>query len=369
MFVFSLTVTLLALCSGCSPKTETPTTTATNSTPAAQVASKVGEPASKSITPLHKSQHTDATSGVAPQTTSNIPAIGPDNAAAVAEALKATGEKQAALGAIRQYAANHPESLKEMAAMIKSSDPDFTMVGAQGLVALATKEAAAELITAVQQTAPGTTRRELAAALSSFSSPQAADLFMALAGSTQDRELASAIQHALGNSANDSVLANAVQRYQSSTSPEERDNLIAAIRQMQNSDCVAGLIAVLNEQKVVSSTEPLSLAAADTLGIIGSTNAVTYLFGYLNNLRPGDTSPVYDAIGRVNNPESLPLLASAAYGQAAGSTLYSRMSAVQALGNYNSGLVTPVLNWLIQNDPNTGIQEAARVALQNSAGR
>jgi HEAT repeat protein len=283
--------------------------------------------------------------------------------------LKTTGDKQAALAAIRQYATNNPHSLGEMSALLKSTDSEIAILGAEGLAGLGTKEAAAELIAAIQEAQPGNTKRELVSALATFSNPQAAGLFMTLAGSSQDRELASAIQQALGNSASSTVLSEVVQRYQSTTSPEERDNLIAAIRHMQNPDCVEGLIAVLNEQKVVSSTEPLGLAAADTLGIIGSTNAVSYLFSQFNNLRPGDTSPVYDAIGRVSNPESLPLLASIASGQVAGSSLYARMSAVQALGNYNSTLVAPTLNWLIQNDSNAGIKEAARVALQNSAGR
>lgn len=289
--------------------------------------------------------------------------------AEIAQSLKTTGDKQAALTAIRQYATNNSHSLGELSALLKSPDHEFTLLGAEGLVALSTKEAAAELIVAIQIAQPGNTKRELASALASFSNPEAADLFIALARSSQDHDLASAIQQALGNSASGPVLAQVVQRYQASNSAEERDNLVAAIRHMQTPECIEGLVAILNEQKVVSSTDPLGLAAADTLGIIGNTNAVSYLFGHLNNLRPGDASPVYDAIGRVSNPESLPLLATVAYGQAAGSSLYTRMSAVQALGNYNSSLVSPVLNWLIQNDSNTGIQEAARVALQNSAGR
>jgi len=209
----------------------------------------------------------------------------------------------------------------------------------------------------------------LTSALANFNNPDSANLFLTLIASSQDRELGAAIQQALGNSANGPVLNEVVQHFQATKSAEERGNLVAAIRQMQNPSCVEGLIAILNEQKVVSSFDPLGLAAADTLGIIGSTNAVSYLFAQLNNVRPGDTSPVYDAIGRVSNPESLTLLASIAYGQVAGSTLYARTSAVQALGNYNSTLVATTLNWLIQNDSNAGIKDAAHVALQNSAGR
>jgi HEAT repeat protein len=209
----------------------------------------------------------------------------------------------------------------------------------------------------------------LSAALASLSNPDAANLFLGLMGSPQDRELAAAAQSALGNSANAAVLQEIVQRYQASSAADERDGLVAALRYSQSPQCVDALLAILNAQKVVSATEPLGLAAADTLGIIGTTNAVSPLFAYLGNLRPGDTSPVYDSIGRISNPEALPLITSIAYGQVPGSTLYSRMAAVQALGNYSSHLVSPALTWLAQNDPNAGIKDAAGAALQRTAAR
>lgn len=283
--------------------------------------------------------------------------------------LNSTVEKQIALAAIRHYVTNNVNSLNEMSVLLKSPDSQVAALGAVGLAALGTRDAAAQLITAIQELAPGNTKRELTAALASFSNPEAAEMFIALAGSSQDRDVAAAIQRALGNCATGLVLTEVVQHFQSSNSSEERDNLVASIRHMQSPGCVDGLISILSDQKVVSTTEPLGLAIADTLGIIGSTNAVNYLFGRLDNLRPGDTSPIYDAIGRVSNPESLPLLAAVAYGQIAGSAPYSRMAAVQALGNFSSSQVAPVLNWLIQNDPNAGIKESARAALQNSAGR
>jgi len=65
-----------------------------------------------------------------------------------------------------------------------------------------------------------------------------------------------------------------------------------------------------------------------------------------------DKQVALDAIGQytTNNPHPL-----------------GEMSAL--LGNYNASLVDPVLKWLIQNDSNAGINEAAQVALQNAAGR
>lgn len=292
----------------------------------------------------------------------------PGSLAEVAQNLKSTGDRDAAYAAIKEYASKNPGSLAEMAAFLRSGDADFALLGARGLAALATPEAAAELIAAIQATTDARTRRELCGALSEFNSPASAELFLNFLGSSDDREITTALQRALGNSSNVEVLSEVLKRYHASNSATERDNLIAAIRQMQNPDIVEGLLAILNEQKVVSSTEPLSLAVADTLGIIGTPLAVSNLFQHLASLREGASSPVYDSIGRVSNPDTLPLLASVAYGQVAGMSLYARMAAVQALGNYSSELVSPALNWLMQNDPNSSIREAARGALQRVNG-
>jgi hypothetical protein len=310
----------------------------------------------------------DATSNALPQ--GAPPANAPRSPAEIVADFKTSGDKQAALAAIRQLATNNPAAFPEFVQLLKASDPDASMLGAEGLASLGTKQAANELISAILNTPPGTSKRQLSAALANFTSPEATDIFLSLmTSSVPDRDLAAAAQAALGNSANNAILQQVVQRYQASNSAEERDNLVAAIRHSQNPECIDALLAILDSQQVVSTTEPLGLAAADTLGIIGTTNAVSRLFTYLNNLTPGDTSPVYDSIGRVSNPDALQLLVSTAYGQTPGSSLYSRKAAVQALGNYTSNLVAPTLNWILQNDPNASIKQAAVAALQRAATR
>lgn len=287
----------------------------------------------------------------------------------IVELFKFTGDRETAYAAIREYAEKHPASLAELSSLLRSGDADYAVLGAQGLVKLATPQAATELIAGIQNTPAGPLRRELSGALSEFNQAEAAEVFFGQLRSSQDREMVSAVQTALGNSATDALLSEAVKRYRTSNSGAERDNLIAAIRHMQSPECVDGLLSVLNEQRVVSTTEPLSFAVADTLGIIGTTTAVSNLFQHLSSLREGASSPVYDAIGRVSNPEALPLIAAVAYGRVAGSSLYSRMAAVQALGNFSSNAVFPVLNWLLENDQNSGIRGAAGNALQRAAGR
>lgn len=291
------------------------------------------------------------------------------SASEIAQTFKANGDRETAYAAIREYGNKNPASLAEMSSLFRSGDADYAVIGAQGLVGLATPEAATELIAGIQNTPPGPLRRQLSGALSDFNNAEASEMFFGQLRSSEDREMVSAVQTALGNSATDALLSEAVKRYQTSNSGTERANLVAAIRHMQSPECVDGLLTILNGQRVVSTTEPLSLAIADTLGIIGTPTAVSNLFQHLSSLREGASSPVYDSIGRVSNPEALPLIASVAYGQVAGSSLYSRMAAVQALGNYSSNAVDPVLNWLVENDQNAGIREAAGNALGRAAGR
>lgn len=287
----------------------------------------------------------------------------------IAQLFKTTGDRETAYAAIREYAEKHPASLAEMSSLLRSGDADYAMLGAQGLVKLATPQAAKELIAGIQNTPAGPLRRELSGALSEFNNAETAEVFFGQLRASDDREMVSAVQAALGSSATEALLTEAVLRYRTSNSGVERDNLIAAIRHMQSPECVEGLLTVLNEQRVVSTTEPLSCAVADTLGIIGTTTAVSNLFHHLSSLREGASSPVYDAIGRVSNPEALPFIAAVAYGRVSGSSLYSRMAAVQALGNFSSNVVFPVLNWLAENDQNSGIRGAAGNALQRAAGR
>jgi HEAT repeat protein len=289
--------------------------------------------------------------------------------AEIAMLLKNTGNRETAYAAMRDFASNNPASLPEIAALLRTGDPDQAVLGAQGLVALSTPEAMAELLTAIQGAEPGSLKRELSDALASFNNPELAPFLLSLLGTSQEREIAAAVQQALGKSANDAVLQAVVQRYQTSTSASEQDNLIAAVRQMQNATCVEGLLSILSQQPVISSPDPLGLAAMDTLGIIGSLNAVSNLFSYLGSLDDEASSPLSEAIGRVSNPESLSLMAYMAYGQASGFPLSARMAAVQALGNYESNQVFPILNWLVQNDQNTGIREAAGTTLKRVAGQ
>lgn len=283
--------------------------------------------------------------------------------------LKSTGNRDAAHAAIREYAASHPAALAELSALAKSQDADIALLGAHGLAGLGTPEAAVELVASIQAAQPGAGRRELSAALGCFNSPATAQLFFGLLGTSEDREVLAGAEKALSNMADTPIIHEILQRYEASNSPGERDNLLAALRHMQTTNCVPALLDIVNQQKVISSTDPLGLAAVDTLGIIGSTVAVSNLFTHLANAREGGSSPIYDAIGRVSNPESLPMLASVAYGQVPGTSLHARMAAIQALGNYTAQQVQPALNWLIQNDPNAGIREAAANAFKRVTGQ
>jgi HEAT repeat protein len=336
-----ISLTLLAAClAGCSRK------------PAANTAAPADKP----------------TGPVTVSALSNSPPA-PSPAAEIAQALKTTGNKEAAWAAIREYAGKNPSAFAELAALLRSGDADLALLGAYGLSGIATPEAAAEVLAAIQGSQLGMSKRELAAALSDFNNPQLAGLFLGLLGTSQEREVFFAAQRALANLADTPLVNQVVQRCEASNSAAERDNLVGALRLMQNTNCVEGLLSIFRQQRVISSTDPLGLAAADTLGIIGSQVAVTNLFVHLWSLREGASSPVFDSLGRVSNPESLPLLASVAYGQAHGASLYSRMAAVQALGNYNAQQVQPALNWLIQNDSNAGIREAAANALKRVTGQ
>lgn len=375
-----LTSLVLSLLLGCSKSAETTTSELTERpSPPAATSTVAGSPASPVMpaapsqpsepspvlrTPQTKSSTADSSVG----STRGSPAL-PTSPAEIAQMLKSTGNWEAAHAAIREYAAKNPGAHAELATLAKRPDADTALLGAHGLAGLGTPEAAVELVAAIQGAAHGVGKRELSAALGTFNSPGTAQLFLGLLGTSEDREVLAGAEKALSNVADAPVVQDILQRYEASNSSTERENLLAALRHMQTASCVPALLDIVNQQKVISTTDPIGLAAVDTLGIIGNAVAVSNLFAHLTNVREGGSSPIYDAIGRVSNPESLPLIASVAYGQVPGISLYSRMAAVQALGNYNAQQAQPALNWLIENDPSAGIREAAAGALKRVTGQ
>jgi HEAT repeat protein len=291
------------------------------------------------------------------------------SAAEIAQELKAGGDRDAAYAAIRTYARANPAAFTELSAWLHSGEADLVALGAQGLAALSTPEAAADVIGVFQATPPGLPRRELGSALAGFNNPALAGLLLDVLGASEDRELVFSCQQALAKAADTPLLNEVVRQYEASNSGKERENLAGAIRHMQNASCVEGLLGVLNQQRVISSIDPLGLAAVDTLGIIGNQVAVSNLFAYVSLQREGASGPVLEAIGRVMNAESLPLLASVAYGRGPGASRDSRVAAVTALGNFTPPQVEPVLNWLIQNESNPSIREEATKALRRVTGQ
>lgn len=223
------------------------------------------------------------------------------------------------------------------------------------------KDAVVELnlSTAASATPPKPTREELDAALTNLNLQQLTGWFLDMLASRQDPELLVLVQQGLARVGDTTLVNELARRYEAATSDIERENLADALRHQQNAHCVPGLVAILNRRPVASGADPLGLAAADTLGIIGDPVAVSHLLAHLWTLPEGMRSPLFESIGRVSNPESLPLLASVASGQISGATLYSRLAALQALSNFGSEQVAPILSRLMREDPDSSIRAAA----------
>lgn len=250
-------------------------------------------------------------------------------------------------------------SFPEGAAVLQNGDASLAALEAESPAVPATPETAADLITRIQTTPSGRARRQFSSALASVNNRALATLFLDVLATSQERDIVFPVLRALANSADTPLLNQVVQRYQGSNSMTERQNLVDAIRHMQNAACVEGLLAIIDQQRVLSSVDPLVLAAVDTLGAIGSQEALSPLFTRLQSERDEASSLLLDAIGRVHNPGSLPFLTSVANGQMPSPRLNSRLAAIQALGNFNDDEVQRALSSLSQNDPNPEVRAAA----------
>jgi len=98
---------------------------------------------------------------------------------------------------------------------------------------------------------------------------------------------------------------------------------------------LAGELARLAFDRAGTS-DPMTVAIWDTLGIIGTPEAVTALAALLTSsaMSAADRTALSDALARVDNPDALSLLHALAAGQVAGAGAAGQTAARRALANF-----------------------------------
>ncbi len=176
-----------------------------------------------------------------------------------------------------------------------------------------------------------------------------------------------AVQQVLGQSPDTAVPFMAALLYRDATTPTERERLLGVIRHAQTPAAVT-MLTGLADGAAGHYTEPLALAAIDTLGVIGTPAAVRDLAGRIETAgAQGQNAQVLvEALSRTVNPAAFDWLAAAARGEGSVNTQV-RLAALNALGNYPTTASREALHQIIAREADAALQTAAKSALKRAS--
>ena len=275
----------------------------------------------------------------------------------ILSAYEASGNRDAAMAQIRQLLADRPEMMADLAQAASRGNRDQQLLLAEGLAAVGTETAIQELMRLIQAASSGDARTDLVEAMAKATNTESAAFLLDTLLATSDEDLMQAAQRALGNMCDQSLFGEMVARYVHSQSEGERDNLLGAIRYISDPAAVPYL-AELAALPNTDFDDPLALAVVDTLGIIGTPEAVQALFDLLAAVPTGQSLPILDSIERVSNPDSFDLLGQVARGRQSAS-IEARLAAMDALARLMSPPVEALLRELLRSDVQEIRAEAA----------
>lgn len=236
---------------------------------------------------------------------------------------------------------------------------------AQALAGMGTPEAVIELVKLLNRTTNLQARGEIMLAAASLVNPQSADILYELMDSTVDPELASIARQALANMLDGERLHEIVDLYTVSQDETEQQNLVNLILQNRNPETIGALIE-LAENAAGDVVPLISMSAMSSLGMIGTPEAVDYLFSRLRQAGPqvDPNSPEAAAVALITNPEAMPVLLAMIQDSSPEITAPMKVYAAQALSNYDNPQVREALNTMSQSDPDLQIRAACAKALQ-----
>jgi hypothetical protein len=238
--------------------------------------------------------------------------------------------------ALRALAATGDRYTEVVAGWLTNPDPAVARLGVRALAAIGTKSALMALFDQLAKLPADSPQAWEWASILADEAPSAQrDLLLEwVLDPAATEPLRDAAQRALARDA-DAALANRlVTLYDSASNDAARQALADALRQMQNPELVDELVRLAFDRAGIS--DPMTVAIWDTLGIIGTPEAVTALAALLASsaLSAADRAALADALARVDNLDALPLLRALAAGQVAGAGPTVQAAAHRALANF-----------------------------------
>ncbi|MBP7829336.1 MAG: hypothetical protein KA248_05420 [Kiritimatiellae bacterium] len=241
---------------------------------------------------------------------------------------------------------------------------------AKALADEGTPAAYLELIRLINNLPDGLERREALVAATRIENPATTALLFETVRVSGDPELVQSAQMSLGSMTNEGVVWLTVALYRGTEDPAQQDRLLGVLRQGRQSSHVAALVSVA-EQLAGDPTDPLVMAALNTLGLIGTQESITYLAEMVNAASRTGQDPTLPAaaLGRVVAPEALPTLTALAEGHSPGTSPEARIAATRALGHFPLDSVEATLSAIAQNATDPLLINAAQEAMNLAMGQ
>jgi len=273
--------------------------------------------------------------GISPAEGCAAPAADPA-ATLLAAALASASDPEEVDRALRALAATGDRYTEVVAGWLTNPDPAVARLGARALAAIGTKPALMALFDQLAKLPADSPQAWEWASILADEAPSAQCelLLERVLDPAATEPVRDAAQRALARDADAALVDRLVTLYDGAGNDAARQALADALRQMQDPE-LAGELARLAFDRAGTS-DPMTVALWDTLGIIGTPEAVTALAALLASsaLSAADRAALADALARVDNPDALPLLRALAAGQVAGAGPAVQAAARRALANF-----------------------------------
>lgn len=222
------------------------------------------------------------------------------------------------------------------------SQPDDVMElqAVQDWVHLGTPDALEKIVEAIQATQDDEKQHRMAEAAFSITNPAAIAALFDMLTTSSNALVVELAQRSLAGMQGNAALLETVARYRLSSNEQERDTLLGVIRYQAKPEVVP-LLSQLADQEKNDYSSPLALAIVDTLGVIGTADAVHSIFFRLPSAM--EAGPCINAIARVINPDALPTILSVARDPSLPFGPDARLAAIRALGNFHDEVARATL--------------------------
>ena len=248
------------------------------------------------------------------------------------EKLLAATENCDSLSDLHKALSNSTDPVADLALLCREAGGNLSLLAAEALGRMGTPEATIELISLVSDLPRGRLKTDVIDVASKLNSTECTPILFEALRVTHDDDVLWVSQQALANIADSNVVCQIVDRY-AEADEYGQGVLSEVLRYVENENAVGALIDLMDSSDSLS--DPLTLAAIDALGTLGTEEAVSALFQRLEATKNrSDAEVLVRSIGRITNEEALKVLQQMA--QSGGDGAFSSSTAaLKALLNFS----------------------------------